>query len=257
MVRAAIVVCLAFVLSLMAACNGGGGGTPTVNGINIDPGSPAAGSLVQVTGDVSGSGAGSATKSWAVTSGTLSATPPDFGLILRGTAKAASAATLDTTANTVYWLAPVGGGSATLTLTIGESTKTKTVNLGTSPISLTVANNGSDKVVSVKATNVNDLYQAAFRVTYSSAWHPKSVSQGDFLGAAADTIFFEVHNQNGFVPVAITRKGSAGGVDGSGTLATITFEPSSGASSARDVSSVPFDLDFVVLRDSKDAPIEF
>ena len=107
------------------------------------------------------------------------------------------------------------------------------------------------------ASNVNDLYQAAFRVTYSSAWTPVTVSQGDFLGAAADTIFFELHNQNGFVPIAITRKANAGGVDGSGTLAVIKFDPTGGTSNARDVSAVPFGLDLVVLRDSDDEPISF
>nr|MDQ3024186.1 hypothetical protein [bacterium] len=98
---------------------------------------------------------------------------------------------------------------------------------------------------------------AAFRVTYSSAWTPATVSQGEFLGAPADTLFFELHNQNGFVPVAVTRKGNAGGVDGSGTLAVIQFNPTGGTSNARDVSAVPFDLDLVVLRDSDDQPISF
>ena len=230
-----------------------------VNGINLDPGAPAAGGLVQVSGDVSGTGSGAATKTWSVTAGSLSVDPPDFGLILRGTAKVGSAANLSTTSNSIYWLAPVGGGSATLTLSIGDSTKTKTVTLGSSPISLVVTDSGANKVVKVQAANVTDLYQAAFRVTYSSAWHPLSVTQGDFLGAAADTLFFEMHNQNGFVPVAITREGSAGGVDGSGTLATITFAPGSGTSSVHgsSASAGPFDLDLIVLRNSKDEKISF
>jgi hypothetical protein len=258
MVRALFIL---FVLSLVlvaAACkNGGGGSTPQVDAINIDPGTPAAGSLVQVTGQVSGTGASSATKSWSVSAGSISLSPPDFGLILRGTAKAGSATSLDTTASTVYWLAPASGGSATLTLTIGTSTKTRTVTLGNSPVTLTVADSGANKQVTIAAANVTDLYQAAFRVTYSSAWQPTSVSQGDFLGAPVDTVFFEMHDRNGFVPVAVSRKGGAAGVDGSGTLAVITFAPSGGTSSARDASAVPFDLDLVVLRTSTDEPINF
>jgi hypothetical protein len=57
--------------------------------------------------------------------------------------------------------------------------------------------------------------------------------------------------------VAISRKGNAGGVDGSGTLATLTFEPTGGTSGMRGASAIPFDLDFVVLRNSSDEPIEF
>jgi hypothetical protein len=248
-----LVVLLAFAL---ASCFGGGGGSPQVNAINIDPGTPAAGSLVQVTGDVTGNGAASATKSWSVTAGSLSVEPPDFGLILRGTAKAGSAANLTTTAEQVYWLAPTSGGSATLTLSVGGSSKTRTVTLGSSPVGISVADSGANKQVTVHVSNVSDLYQAAFRVTYSSAWKPVSVSQGAFLGAPADTVFFEMHNRNGFVPVAISRKGNAGGADGSGTLAVLTFEPSGGTSSARGASQIPFNLDFVVLRDSNDAPID-
>jgi hypothetical protein len=257
MVRCATVALLALCLALTSCFGGSKTTTAQVNQINVDPGTPAAGSLVQVNADVSGTGAASATKNWSVSAGSLSVEPPDFGLILRGTAKAGSAATLNTTAATVYWLAPVGGGSATLTVTVGDSSKSRTVNLGSSPISITVADSGANKQVTVQASNVTDLYQAAFRVTHSSAWKPKTVAAGDFLGAPADVVFFELRNQNGFVPVAISRKGNATGVDGSGTLATITFEPVGGTSSARDVSAIPFDLDFIVLRDSNDQPISF
>lgn len=254
MSRILIVLLAAFAL---ASCFGGGSSTPQVNAINLDPGTPAAGSLVQVIGDVTGNGASSATKSWAVTAGSLSVTPPDFGLILRGTSKAGSAANLTTTSNKVYWLAPASGGSATLTLSVGASSKTRTVTLGSSPVALSVADAGANKQVTVHVSNVNDLYQAAFRVTYSSAWRPLSVAQGDFLGAPADTLFFELHDRSGFVPMSITRKGNAGGVDGSGSLAVLTFEPTGAASSARGTSAIPFELDLIVLRDSNDQPIKF
>ena len=85
---------------------------------------------------------------------------------------------------------------------------------------------------------MTDLYQAAFRINYSSAWRVDSVEQGDFLGPEAETLFIGLTNQSGFVPVSITRLGNAAGVDGDGVLATIVFEPTGTASA----SSVPFDL---------------
>jgi hypothetical protein len=250
---------LALALAL-AACNGkGGGSTPTVTAINLNPGTPVAGSLVQLTGAIDGGNA-TTLKNWSVTGGSLSTSAPDFAVILRSAAKSGSALSLSTTQDTVYWLAPPDAGDATITLTVEGSTKTRTVDLGDSPVSLSIADGaGGTKLVTVAADDVSDLYQAAFRVTFSSAWEPTAVAQGDFLGSAGDTLFFELTDQNGFVPVAITRKGNAGGVDGSGPLATITFTPATaGTSSARDASAdEPFELSLVVLRDSDDAPIQF
>jgi len=57
------------------------------------------------------------------------------------------------------------------------------------------------------------------------------------------------------VPCAITRKGNVAGVDGSGTLATINFDPTAGTSAARELSAAPFELSLVMLRNSGDQPI--
>jgi hypothetical protein len=254
-----LMLLLALALAV-SACNGGGGGTPQVTAISLNPETPAAGSLVELTGTFSGSGAGAATKNWSVSGGSLTLEPPDFALLLRATAKAASATQLTTTQSKVYWLAPPDAGAATITLTVGDSTRSRNVTVGDSPLSLSVSElSGGRRQVTVVADEVTDLYQAAFRVTFSSAWEPASVSQGDFLGAAGDTLFFSLTNQNGFVPVAISRRGNAAGVDGSGTLATMIFEPNAaGASGVRGTSAdVGFDLSLVVLRDSNDDPIEF
>jgi hypothetical protein len=239
-----------------SSCDGGGGTTPTViNSITLNPGTVAAGAVIQLSASITGADA-SAIKTWSVSAGQLSTAAPDFGLVLRSTAKAASATSVSTANGTVYWLTPSAPGSATITLAVGGATKTQTVNVGASPIVMELTDAaGGKKLATVRVNGVTDLYQAAFRVTYTSAWQPESAVQGDFLGTTSDTLFIGLTNQTGFVPISITRKGNVSGVDGSGVLARITFAPASGTSSAREVSSVPFDLNMIVLRNSKDQPI--
>lgn len=247
--------------ALLASCGGGGGGggAITVNSVNLNPAAPAAGSVVALTVGASGTGASSAMKDWTVSTGTLQLTQPDFSLLLRETALArgASAANLSTTQGTVYWITPAGGGAATVTCAIGSSTKSRSVTLGSSPVTLSVTDAaGGKKTCTVQANNVTDLYQAAFRINYSSAWQPETAARGNFLGPAANTLFIGLTNQSGFVPVAITKKGDVAGTDGTGTLATITFKPKA-ASSAREALDLPFDLGLVILRNSKDQPIAY
>jgi hypothetical protein len=247
---------LFFVATLLVAagCGGNNGGTnpPVINSINLNPGSVAAASVVQLSGSITG-GSAADIKTWTVSTGQLSATAPDFGLVLRGTAKAGSVASLSTTAATVYWITPVAPGSATITLAVGTASKTQTINIGASLITLEVTDQaGGKKLATVRANGVTDLYQAAFRVTYSSAWQPEAVTQGDFLGPASDTLFLGLTNQTGFVPVSLTRKGNVSGIDGAGVLATVLFSPAAGTSSARELSSVPLGLMMVELRNSKD-----
>jgi hypothetical protein len=241
---------------LAAGCGGGpGGNTPVINGITLNPGTVSAASVIQLTGNISGANA-TDIKTWTVSAGQLSATAPDFGLVLRATAKAASATSLSTANTTVYWITPSAPGSATVTLAVGSATKTQTVNIGANLVTLEVTDiAGGKKLATVRANGVTDLYQAAFRITYTSAWHPEAVTQGDFLGTTNDTLFLGLTNQTGFVPVSITRKGNVSGVDGSGELARVTFAPGSATSSARELSNVPLDLTLVMLRNSKDEPI--
>jgi hypothetical protein len=155
----------------------------------------------------------------------------------------------------VYLVAPTSG-AATITLTVSGANKSRTLTVGTSPITMSVTNSGaSGRTVTVMANGVTDLYQAAFRINYTSAWKPKSAQAGDFLGAASEVLWLGLTDKNGFVPCAITRKGNAAGVDGSGTLATINFDPASGTSGARELSEAPFELSLVMLRSSTDQPI--
>jgi hypothetical protein len=243
---------------LLAACHGGGGGNQnvvTINSITLNPAQASVGSVNQLSANISGADAG-AIKTWSVTAGDLSLAQPDFAFVLRSAAKAASASSVSTANAQVYWIAPATPGSVTITLTVGSASKSQTVSVGTSLVSMDVTDiAGGKKLATVKVNGVTDLYQAAFRVQYSSAWKPESAAAGPFLGAGSDILFMGLTNQNGFVPVSITRKGDVGGVDGSGTLATVTFAPNSGASSVRGASSAPFDVAMVVLRDSHDQAI--
>jgi hypothetical protein len=248
----------AAVLVLAAAgCHGGGKPAPTVviNSINLNPGTVGVGSTVQLSASLTGADA-SALKAWSVSAGDLSVTQPDLAFVLRSTAKSASASSVSTTNGTVYWTAPATPGGVNITLTVGSATKTLSVTVGSSVVSMDVTDGaGGKKVATIKVNSVTDLYQAAFRVQFTSAWTPESITYGNFLGASTDVVTLGLTNQAGFVPVAISRKGNVSGVDGSGTLATITFAPSSGTSSVRGASSVPFDVTMVQLRNSQGQPI--
>jgi hypothetical protein len=246
-------------LVLAASCHGGGGAQAlTISSINFNPATPAAGSVVELTASITAPGQNpdSLTKSWTVSAGTVSTTQPDFALILRQTAKGASASSVSTAAKTVYWVTPAAGGSATITLTVGTASKQRTVQLGASPVRMSVTDGtGGQKICTVQASNVQDLYQAAFRINFSSAWTPVSAAQGTFLGAAGNTLWIGLTNQNGFVPCALTKRGNVAGTDGSGTLATVTFAPAHAGSAADSQTESPFELTLVILRDSQDQPI--
>jgi hypothetical protein len=259
-------VLLLIVLSALAlgltACHGSS--QPSTSGlkidsINLNPSTANAGSVVQLTATYSGySGdTGSLTKNWTVSSGSVSTTKPDFSLLVRGTAKAASASSASTNSSTVYWITPLTPTSATIHLEVAGQSKDLTTSVTASPLTMSVADGtvSGTKVCTVRVTSITDLYQAAFRINYSSAWQPTAAAQGDFLGTPAQTLWLGLINQNGFVPCALTKRGNVPGNDGSGTLATITFAPVAGASAARGASEQPFGLGLVMLRTSKDSPI--
>jgi hypothetical protein len=255
--RVTLVMVLLALAALLAACKGPSDpGEVTIVSINLNPAAVTAGSIVTLTASISapGQSVSSLNKHWAVTSGSLSLEQPDFNLLLRATAKATDAAFVDTTNSTIYWVAP-SSGQATITLTVDTATKTRSLSVGASPITMSVTGEGSSRTVTVTANNVTDLYQAAFRVNYSSAWTAASASAGDFLGSASQVLWLGLTNQSGFVPCALTRKGNVAGVDGSGTLATIVFNAKAGSSTDHAVANAPFELGLVMLRDSHDQPI--
>ncbi|MEZ5337910.1 MAG: hypothetical protein R3F46_06550 [bacterium] len=248
MIKRLILTAITGILLLCAAasCGGGGGGTPvSITSINTGGGQISAGSVVPLSATLSGGNGQVLLKSWSVSAGSLMINPPDFSLVLRETAKSTSETSVATTGPTVYWVVPESAGSATVTLKVEDATRSLDVTFGASPVTLAVnsAANGQ-RVVTVSANGISDLFGAAFRVNYGEAYSPVSVEAGDFLGPAGETLFLGLANQADFVPVAITRRQGGGGKDGSGVLATITFAPASGSSSAKGASqSESFALD--------------
>jgi hypothetical protein len=245
---------------VLGSCGGGGNGDGvTITGINLNPAAVTAGSIVALTASISapGQSVSSLVKNWTVNAGSLTVAAPDFSLLLRETARGTSATSVSTTGTTVYWLAPAAGGPATITVSVESESESLDVTVSTSPVTLSVTSgSGGAKICTVATNDVTDLYQAAFRINFTSAWQPASAEAGDFLGGANDILTLAMLDQNGFVPMAVTRKGSVAGVDGSGTLATIEFTPAQTTSATREVMDVPFELSMVILRNSTDEPID-
>lgn len=257
--RLALVISVFVLLALaLAGCGGGGDQDEIrVTSINVNPAAVTAGSVITLTASISapGQSVSSLVKNWTVTAGSLTAEPPDFSLLLRQTARDVSAGSLSTTSDTVYWVAPATATATTISVAVADQSKSLQVAVGNSPVTLSVSNG----VCTVSASNITDLYQVAFRINYSSAWTPVSVVPGNFLGvphgqqangADPEVLWIGMTNRNGFVPVALTRLGNADGVDGSGTLATITFSKGASSASSREVADVPFELGMLVLYDS-------
>ncbi len=247
-------------LAALASCNGGSGQAPIVIvNINTNPAAVTAGSTVELSASISAPGRtlSELSRYWTVSAGALTESQPDFSLTERGSSQTGDFADdLLTTNSKVYWQVPATTGPVTITLQVEDANKTSTVTVGASPVALSVTDGGEgSKVCTVQVSGVTGLYQAAFRINYSSAWTPVSAEPGDFLGAAGDILWLGLTNQNGFVPCAITRKGNAAGVDGSGTLATITFQPVSGASAVSDTAELPFEVIMVQLKDAQGEPL--
>jgi hypothetical protein len=263
--RITYTISIIIALALFSACGGGGGKSPivkpidtptssTIQSLNFSPANVTTGTVVEVSATYTNASAfESAAKLWLVGGGTISEQPPDFDLVLRETAGIkATSATLTTTASKVYWLTPTRPGSYNVSLRIGNAYLVQTVEVTTAPIGLEVLpGEGNSVVVRVVAQDVTNLYQAAFRVVFNaSIYAPTEVTPGTLLGGSDDILFIGLTNQNGFVPIAITRKGSAGGVSGSGVLAEIVFTPKAASRVAASISISGFELLRYVLRDS-------
>jgi len=248
--RLTYTISIIIALALFSACGGGGGKSPivkpidtptssTIQSLNFSPANVTTGTVVEVSATYTNASAfESAAKLW---------------LVLRETAGIkATSATLTTTASKVYWLTPTRPGSYNVSLRIGNAYLVQTVEVTTAPIGLEVLpGEGNSVVVRVVAQDVTNLYQAAFRVVFNaSIYAPTEVTPGTLLGGSDDILFIGLTNQNGFVPIAITRKGSAGGVSGSGVLAEIVFTPKAASRVAASISISGFELLRYVLRDS-------
>ena len=269
MKRSNTVSVLVTVAIIVASCGGGGGPKPppappptqnlTISSLNVSPANISTGTVIELSATYNNATlAASMNKTWEVSAGALSLEQPDFSLVLRETAGIKSAAAaLTTKASKVYWFTPSEGGNYTIKLTVGTVSRTKTVSVTSSPLALEVLpGEGDTTLVRVNARNVSGLYQVAFRVTFdSSRYRPTSVSAGSFLGSGDDILFLGLTDQNGFVPVGITRKGDTPGVSGSGALAQIVFAPKGASRAPSSLSLAGFDLSFYLLRDNSGLPL--
>lgn len=247
----------------LLSCGGGSKPPPppqpllVIQSINLQPPEPSVGTVVEVTATYNNpSLAEGRPRLWEVSAGSLSTEPPDFSLLVRQTAGIKQTnASLSTTGDKVYWFTPTIPGSATIKLTVAGSKKQVSVTIKASSLvaDVTPGDDGTT-VVTVRAVSITNLYQAAFRLTFNSLrYKPVSVTPGSFLGGENEILFLGLTNQAGFVPVAITRKGNAPGVSGSGELAKIVFEPKEGSTSRSKFPSsiLGFDISFFVLLDSQ------
>ncbi len=246
-------------LAVAVSCGGSKADPATIVSLNINPSIAVAGGVMELTASISAPGKSVANmvKNWTVSTGTLSASPPQFNIDIRQTAQDIGAS-VSTTNSSVYWTAPTSPGSATITLQIEGDTESITTNVGSSPITFNITSGANEtKVVTVRANDVSDLYYAAFRVSHSSNWFPASVEQGDFLGTTEETLFIGMTDQTGYVPVGISKRGDAAGENGSGTLATITFNPAAAPpAEGSSASSIPFEFGGVVLENSAGEKIQ-
>ena len=103
------------------------------------------------------------------------------------------------------------------------------------PASYTVPNVGSTFNVNVTVQNVNDLFACVFTLYYpNNILNGTSATQGPFLKAGGIQAVFFVSNftdhynaTHGILNIIYTRVGNVSGVNGSGTLATVTFRSTS------------------------------
>lgn len=78
--------------------------------------------------------------------------------------------------------------------------------------------------INIIILDIEDLYSLEFRLNWTTALlNVTGVAAGDFLGPTGEIIFYqEIHNEEGYIYVNCSRTVGSG-VDGSGTVANVTF----------------------------------
>ena len=86
-------------------------------------------------------------------------------------------------------------------------------------------NVGENFTIEVKVSNVTDLYGWEFHLRWNSTiLDCMEVNEGPFLKSGGSTFFtYKINNTKGSIVVDCTLLGDVEGVDGTGTIATITF----------------------------------
>jgi hypothetical protein len=124
--------------------------------------------------------------------------------------------------------------------------------------SSTTVNFGENFPINVSVTNVNDLYLWGFKIFYlKNILIGLTATEGPFLKSGGNsTAFFIVdfindyNETHGLIRLTCTLLGNVSGVNGSGTLATITFN-------ALGVGNTSLSLPYTVLADSQINPITY
>lgn len=255
-------------LLVLTACNKGGskgdGGTPNdsvnVRDLIVNPAKPGTTSLVEITIDASATGTpvSDRMKLYTASGGSLYETQPDFTMVLRGISQTGGSASLVTKQNRIYWVTPATPGDFTLSAAIGDRSAQKSVVIGNSAATMSVTTDTQGrKIVTVSASGVTDLFQAAFRINYqTSKYTCVAIEKGDFMGS--DTLFIGEKDKTppGVAAVSITRKRGQGGVSGTGVLARLIFAEKTASGADREASRTSaFDFEYATLLDSNGQPI--
>jgi hypothetical protein len=132
-------------------------------------------------------------------------------------------------------------------LYVAQSASTATLSVH--PVSIT-ASQGQNFTINVTISNVLDLYGWEFKLNWTTTLvNVTEVTEGPFLKAGGGTFFTcNMNTTGGRMVVDCTLLGSVSGVNGTGTLATITFY-------ARSVGQSPLNLYDVILINSSDQVI--
>ncbi|MDD5773589.1 MAG: PKD domain-containing protein [bacterium] len=110
-----------------------------------------------------------------------------------------------------------------------------------------VAINNDEITLAVRVKGGTNVYGAAMEITYdSSKINYISISQGNYLGAKADTAFYAslINGQKGILLIGIDKKGNVPGTNGDGTLVTIVFR----AVATQTNTAIGFNIQHSVLK---------
>jgi hypothetical protein len=135
-------------------------------------------------------------------------------------------------------------GLSLFPLQVVQSASTSTATLSVSPASIR-ATEGQNFTISVTVSNVLDLYGWEFRLNWTTTLVDEvNVVEGPFLKTGGTTFFtVNVNATAGSMIVDCTLTGPVPGVNGNGTLATVTFY-------AKNVGTSPLNLYGVILVNS-------
>ncbi len=190
---------------------------------------------------------------------TVDASDPDDDP-LTYTWRAPDGGTISGIGKSVTWIAPKTTGTFTISLSISDGVNepvSQTVSIGVETTNLVIkvdpylskVSSGSSFALNVKVENVTSLFGASFELKFDKdVLEATEAVKGDFLGP--DVIFYAGVDQ-GSVGIGISRKAGAGGMDGDGVVAVVTFK----AISAGE-ADVSFHRDALKMQDPTGAAVQ-